>query len=39
MIKEFKSRKGRIEAMQEMTKKYERQFPFNDFEFRILHDY
>lgn len=39
MVKDFKDRKGRIEAMQEMNKKYEKQFPFNEFEFRILHDY
>lgn len=39
MVKEFKDRQTRIEAMNEMVKKYGREFPFNDFEFRILHDY
>lgn len=39
MEKDFKDKKGRIIAMNEMIKKFERQFPFNDFEFRILHDY
>lgn len=38
-VKEFKDRKARIQIMQEMIKDFEKQFPFNEFEFRILHDY
>ena len=39
MVKDFKDKNARIEAMNEMIKKYSKQFPFNEFEFRILHDY
>ncbi len=39
MVKEFKDKQTRIEAMNEMIEKYGKQFPFNQFEFRILHDY
>jgi hypothetical protein len=39
MEKEFKNKEARIQATNEMVEKYGKQFPFNDFEFRILHDY
>ena len=39
MVKEFKDKKSRIEATNEIIKQYGKQFQFHQFEFRILHDY